>query len=254
MTLIYPHIPKTAGTSFLSILEQVYSPASTFRTFRGSSENMIREFIDLPDTEKSRYALICGHMNFGLHVHVPGPSTYVTFVRDPIQRVISHYSWIKRNQDHFLHDDCASMSLREFVESKITTEIDNGQTRVLAGVANVPPILCPLVDSLPDIPFDGCGPDVLEQAKRHLDQMAVVGLVESFDTSLLLMRRVLGWNTMPSRVSLNVDPRRQAERVIDPETLELIRSINILDLELYRYAQARTNRLARAQYDSCSAL
>ena len=255
MTLIYPHIPKTAGTSFLGILEQVYPPSSTFRTFRGSSENMIREFIDLPDAEKSRYALVCGHMNFGLHEYIPGPSTYVTFVRDPIQRVISDYSWIKRNPDHFLHDDCVSMSLRVFVESKITTEIDNGQTRVLAGIANVPPILCPLGDSVPDIPFGGCGLDVLEQAKRNLDRMAVVGLVESFNQSLLLMRQVLRWNMMPSRISLNVDPRREAKQMIDPETLELIRSVNFLDLELYRHAQALTERLlVSEQYDSCSTL
>lgn len=256
MALIFPHIPKTAGTTLLHILEQVYPRSVQFHTFRGSRENRIGEFLGLSDVEKARYELVCGHMNFGLHHYIPGPCTYVTFLRDPIQRVVSHYSWITRNPEHFLHDDCRLMSLREFVESRITTEIDNGQTRVMAGVANVPPILCPLNGSHAQVPFGACGRDLLAQAMNNLDHMAVVGLVESFETSLTLVQSVLGWERVPAYSILNVDPRRHSlnhdsHSACDPDTIELIRSVNLLDLELYQHAKRRLALLAH-RYDTCS--
>ena len=61
------------------------------------------------------------------------------------------------------------MSLREFVENRVTTEIDNGQTRVMAGVANVPPILYPLDRSEAEVPFVACGRELLAQATNNLD-------------------------------------------------------------------------------------
>ena len=265
MALIFPHIPKTAGTTFLNILEQIYPRPVQFHTFRGSRANRVGEFLDLPEAERARYELVCGHMNFGLHDYIPGPCTYVTFLRDPIQRVVSHFSWIKRNTEHFLHDDCRLMSLREFVESRVTTEIDNGQTRVMAGVANVPPILYPLDRSEAEVPFGACGRELLAQATNNLDQMAVVGLVESFETSVALMSAALGWGCLPDYPNLNVDPSSHSlnrdrpshhSGASDPDstdsaTIELIRSVNLLDLELYRHAERRLAALA-SRYDTVS--
>ena len=68
------------------------------------------------------------------------------------------------------------------------------------------------------------------------------------------MRRVLEWYSLPSRPKLNVDPNRQADDSFDPDTIDLVQSINLLDLELYRHAQRLLDRLARAQYDYCGSL
>ena len=72
------------------------------------------------------------------------------------------------------------------------------------------------------------------------------------------MSAVLGWGRLPDDPNLNVDPSRQSLNLdrlshhsvaSDSATIELIRSVNLRDLELYRPAERRLTAFA-SRYDT----
>ena len=74
-------------------------------------------------------------------------------------------------------------------------------------------------------------------AKQNLrEHFAVVGLVERFDESLLLLKQAFGWrNVYYMRHNVTQDRPRQGE--LPAETLELIRQHNQLAMELHHFAR-----------------
>jgi len=127
------------------------------------------------------------------------------------------------------------MSLADYVSSKLNPQLDNGQVRLLSGIAE-------------DIPFGGCSSAMLHRAKENLRKhFTVIGLTERFDDSLHLMKECFGWKNI-SYQKANVTPDRPARTQIDAETLQLIESCNVFDRELYRFAQAALDaQLAASQ-------
>jgi Galactose-3-O-sulfotransferase len=225
-TLIFLHIPKAAGTTLHNILARQYPPQATYTVDGAEWREDSARFAALPPERKRGLALVKGHMNFGLHETLEQPATYITILRDPVERVISSYYYVLRTPAHFLHAEVVgtSMGLREFIERKLTIEHDNGQTRMLAPS---------------EAPFGECPPEGLDLARRHLEQhFASIGLSERFDESLLLLRRALGWR-WPVYARANVTVDRPPREGIDDDVIEMIEADNRLDRELYRFAVER---------------
>ncbi len=167
-----------------------------------------------------------GHATYGVHELIPRPSTYITMLREPVRLVNSLYHYIRRTPRHILHAPLVSqnLTLEEFVTSGLSLETDNSQTRAIAGDTSTP--------------FGGCTPELLRLAKEHLEErFSVVGLTERFDESLLLLGQAFGWTRL-HYVSANVAP--SAERTApSPHVIELIKTQNRLDVELYAWATDR---------------
>ena len=182
-------------------------------------------FRDLPRSKRMETQCIMGHASFGLHRDLIGSTEYVTLLRDPVNRIISLYYYARRAEGHRHHEVIREedVSLHDYVTSGINeVEIRNGMTRQIAG----------LTDELPDR-------HALKQAKQHLrDYFGVVGLVERFDESLLLMKRQYGWGQVAYR-RRRVGKGRPRKEDISEETLHEIRERNRLDWELYRFAKER---------------
>src|SRR5207253_4444447 len=105
-----------------------------------------------------------------------------------------------------------------------TSELCNGQTRQLAG------------DEWED-PQRVVTRAALERAQSNLrSHFRVVGLLEEFDASLLLLRRAFDWQ-LPFYVKENVTKEKPDDAPVDVETRRLVRDANGLDLELYEYAR-----------------
>jgi hypothetical protein len=131
------------------------------------------------------------------------------------------------------------MSLKDYVCSGLSTEVDNGQTRLLSGVeeAGAPPV----------IPFGECTVETLEIAKKNLcEQFAIVGLTESFDETLILLKRALCWRD-PFYIKANVAKNRPRRDEIPEATLKGIIKHNELDIQLYQCARG----LFRKQIERC---
>ncbi len=236
--LIFLHIPKTGGSTLYKILARQYSRAQTLRL----EGPQIAAFQTLPEAERGRYRLVEGHLHFGFHRFIPGPSTYVTFLRRPIERVLSFYHYARSTFDHYLYPLLAieRLDLKTLLARESTVELCNGQTRQLAG------------EEWED-PQRAVTRAALERAQANLrSHFRVVGLLEEFDASLLLLRRAFDWHS-PFYVKENVTKEKPADMSLDDETRRLIEDANSLDVELYEYARGLFEEQCRVAGDSFAA-
>lgn len=240
-TVLFLHIGKTAGATMRRALRRQFPDrlvlelrAPTVRPGRLRRDGAVAYFATLPEEERARPRLIVGHFTYGLHEAVPRPSTYVTLLREPVALVRSQYQHVRRHPGHLLHERAkAYPDLRTYIESGLSLEMDNSQTRALAGDT--------------ETPFGACTPSMLARAKEHLEHaFRVVGITERFDESLVLMRLAFGWDRL-RYVPINVD--RSRREPLSEADLELVRTRNGLDLDLYEWASRRFQATVEAIED-----
>lgn len=259
-TLIYLHIGKTAGVTLHQVLRRQFPPSQTFWLHRSpvrgqatdatagaerdeqeaipsegrpNRELSLAYVASLPREKLARLRLIEGHTIFGLHRCLPGPSTYSTLLREPVARVISGYGYIRRRPRHPLYALSHKLPLDEFLRSGVALQLDNGQTRAIAGDTTTA--------------FGACTAELVEAAKRNIEEhFAVVGLTERFDESLLLMRRAFGWTNM-HYVPANVSRRSKSSRELDVRTRRVIEELNQLDVALYEWTRERVGATIEAE-------
>src|SRR5882672_5988314 len=239
------HIPKTAGTTLNAILARQYAPDETHEIMmRGMSwlrprpTLVPKPLISFSKIRRLKSSLrhgrtvrmIHGHFDLSIKRVLPDDVRLFTFLRDPVERAISHYYHYRRQSGDPIHPLAMSSTLEEWVGDRGLVEMDNGQTRRLAGEMNLP---CGRVTQA-----------LLERAKSNLARnFAVVGLTERFEESLILLQRAFGW--VLHRFALRkVGGDRVRRDEVSGATLKVIRDCNRYDLDLYRFAASLFERAA----------
>jgi len=233
--IVFLHIPKTAGTTLHRIIERQYAPKEMYSVGLTDGHS-VAQLQQIDKGKRARIRMFRGHMGFGVHKHLPGPSTYFTVLRDPVDRVISYYYFIRRTPSHYLHDFIRDdeVDLKSFIESEAHVMIDNAQTRVISGVWHGPK-------------FGQCTREMLGMAKRNLrDHFAVIGLTERFNETLLLLSKTFGWRWL-FYTRKNVSRRRPRKEELSIDTLKAVTSSNRLDIELYDFAENLFEQQIRSQ-------
>ncbi|BCS31454.1 hypothetical protein TBR22_A06550 [Luteitalea sp. TBR-22] len=231
--VLFMHIPKAAGTTFAEFIH-----AHCGDTSLGADELLRDGVLFLPygfrkpeDLVVPSYArsllarpdlrAVCGHFWFGLHEHVSRPSTYVTVIRDPVDRVVSLYNFLRIDGE---------MSLDAFAASPAYREVDNDQVRRLAGV---------------EPRYGECTEQMLDAACAHLEQhFSVVGVTERLEETMAVARRTFDWGgdyTPPRR---NVTTAEAPAVVVSEAQRDVIRRRNALDVRLHAWANAWLDRAA----------
>jgi len=211
------HVPKCAGTSFRNILSDQfgsrlwlnYGSIFTAADFR-------------PELIPESTACIHGHfIGDAFDSVVPRPR-YMTWVRHPVDRVVSNNYHCLRSPD--LRDDCCRRLHEEKLSLCAFAELDwmqNLATCYLAGKA--------------------------------LETFDFVGIAERFDESLVLLNRAFGWATPPCGPRENTNP----DRVTPSYPLSLadynhLLALNQLDLAFYRTASARLDDALKVAAAGCA--
>ncbi len=233
----FVHIPKTAGTTLNSILAHEYSPDETYEIMmRGMSLSvpkpmiMPRPVISFSKLRRLKSAikhrqtlrLIRGHFDLSLSKLLPPDTRFFTLLRDPVERAISHYYHYRRRTIDPIHPLAMRSTLSEWVSSCGLVEMDNGQTRRLAGEIN--------------LPWGRVTRHMLDRAKSNLvSNFAVVGLTERFEESLILLHRAFNW-PLYRITAENVGKDRPQRTEVSEEALQAIENCNHFDLDLYQFA------------------
>lgn len=222
-TLIFLHIPKTAGISLRDIL---------LKNTRGPSFRIIHPIDDtarlaaLPESERAAFELVEGHLYFGVHELLPRPARYLTMLRDPVERVLSYYSFVREFKDHHLNAavNCPGFTLADCFRSGLTIELDNFMVRCLAGSRHI------------HVPFGGVTTAMFDEAAANLDRIDLLGLTEQFDESIARFCAALGWPTPPAP-RLNTTSARLRRVDLYEDESALIAEHNQLDAALYARAR-----------------
>ncbi|MFK9094771.1 sulfotransferase family 2 domain-containing protein [Bacillus salipaludis] len=222
---IYVHIPKTGGQTLGKILDEQFQiteilkykqPQTMEGLLSGASKEKaskvgcyvehLENYLQQTPGGDVNINCIYGHMHFGMHRYLTKPYTYFTVLRDPIDRVVSHYYYFL-GKGHFKKET----TFEEFIT---TPKFFNFQTRYLAG-------------GVPD----------LEAAKANMDSnFPIVGITEMFDETLFLMKKHFCWHNIVY-TKKNVTAKRPSKEQISQEMMDLIVQHNEMDIQLYQYAR-----------------
>ncbi len=228
-SIVFLHVPKTAGMTLRDIIIREYGDGAVFPVDGMAYDRSAKELVARPSEERGRIRAIVGHMPFGIDTVVPGDWAYVTMVRHPVERVVSHYAYARREPGSPLHAEIVArrLSLRDYVERIPAADLfNNGETRLLGSDFSLPPGKASAATA-----------ETLERAmERARERFALVGVVERFDESVLLMARMFGWR-WPLYVRRYVAPERPRRSDLPESTVRAIEERNQLDLRLYRFAR-----------------
>ena len=237
--LIFLHIPKAGGTTLNRIISRQYKNNTIFDIGARPYENF-QKFSQLSNAKKDKIRYLHGHVPFGLFdKSLPVTPNYITMLRDPVDRIISHYYHTINRASNMLYDDTTSkfMTLEDFASGELFSQIPNYQTRFISGIDDVNP-------------FSGKKPvteNILEIAKKNLsEQFEAVGIIEKFDESLMLFKNIMGWKNI-YYTKQYVSKKRIPRDAISRETITAIEQCNQYDIELYRFAIERFEELISEQ-------
>jgi len=224
--LYFCHIPKTAGMTFRTIVEDYFDcneicPAT-----------LNAQIDEIPQAELEKYRLFRGHLVFvNLPELLPNRNfVNVTVLRDPIARVISHYDYIRRTPGDPHYEAVSNMTIEEFSQKLTVGKVGkNIQTYYVAKTQRFH------LEKL-------SGQDVLEIAKESIDRFAFVGLLERFQDSLFLLSHIFGWRPILNSRKENASAAKKSYANLPASTLDRLRESSQLDIELYEYAQAIFNQ------------
>jgi len=233
-SIIFLHIPKTAGTSLQKAIELFYERDEYFCIYDDEERPGMAAFQKLTDAKKRDVKIFMGHFYFGLHENIPQPCTYFTILRNPIDRVISLHGHIKSlpctsSDQKFKNkwEAARKMSLEEFVASDILPIMHNQQVILLSN----------LVSKKGEATAES-----LEKAKSNLkEHFSVIGLTERLDETVILLKRVLGMR-MRFIISQNIAKEKRSIRELPEKTINLIKEKNKLDIALYDFVTELFNK------------
>lgn len=214
--LIYLHVAKTAGTTMLHYLMRMYPKLIHMKSWWNADWPGIPEDTDC----------IFSHCPYGLpDRYISGKPLYISFIREPVDRVVSYYYFGIQN---FNDPQWLGIALENFIgvmKGKLYASMDNGQTRLFAGRGDI--------GMMP--PISDVGQHDLDTAKRNLRNFAALGTVDTFDHDLERFAKKFGWK------SLGYEKQRVGRRPkvdeIGEEFKKLIVENNRYDIELYEYAK-----------------
>ena len=234
------HIPKTAGTSFINIIDAMVDESAIFpcQLWQQINEKVVNE--------KNKYTLLRGHFGGGSYRLLGHKNTdKLTILRHPQSLSISTYHFIKREKNTAVHDLVMNrkMDLRAFLEEPLTVQkISNRMVRHLSFDLQQDPEAQELFLSADSIkvvsqwiktPKKINDDQRLQRAKTLLDQCRWFGIQEKFDQSMQLFAFAFKRPPIGTTAHLNAHKPDQA---IDEHSRHLIAQHNVHDLELYRHA------------------
>ena len=225
---MFLHIPKTAGTTFVLTLTRHFNGKKKLAQYYYTSFN---NFPKHTPEYLNRYDLSYGHVPLNTDLKVERGIDYFTFLRNPRDRILSSYKYVKGDGEHVIKEriNIKDYSLKDFLKQTRLKNFDNLMVRYLSGNF--------------DKEYMTVNDDDLQLAIKNLDtHFSVFGLTEYFDESLVLLAHHLGWSPLfylkENSSSYKIDAKE-----LDEETERLILACNKYDEVLYQHALSRFKKM-----------
>ncbi|MFK5982022.1 MAG: sulfotransferase family 2 domain-containing protein [Flavobacteriaceae bacterium] len=205
--LVSIHIPKTAGTSFIHSLKKQYGNQKVARL----DINKNRININKIPLEKAyiykKPAVIHGHFTIQLlqnYQTLPPKTPIITWLRDPVERVISNYYYLYKRLDEELNEEKKGLNIlskmrRSLLEYAHDEKNQNRMSKFLKGI--------------------------------EIDDFFFIGIVENYNQDINELGKKLNWSNL--EIVQHNKTGKSYKSKVDENTKTIIRSLNQEDQLLY---------------------
>ncbi len=217
--LAFLHVPKTAGTSLLAALKKEYP--HNFHMSYDQIDEKLDEFIN--EQRSKNYDFFTGHFAIR-HARKMWAAdlkySLITFIREPISRLISDYRY-QKTELHPPH--------KEFIAKYPTFE---------SWVLDVPP-------NIQLKKLMGFIDNVDEGYYKLLTQYAFIGVTELYDLSVNVLGGITGRDFTSTPKKLNVTEKLSINEINPSEKLiEKLNEIHYIDIQIYNRIYSHFARIA----------
>jgi hypothetical protein len=256
----FVHVPKTGGISLGTMLEEAYLPWQRVR-------------LDPPRMRRLRLERL-GRYRFYHSMHqgrtlldMTGRTDLacITMLRDPVERTCSQIRYLQRVVRDIPHTftpeylaevaPIVNASLDECLDPAAFHTACDSQIRTLGIREDYAPLFAGSPDAesgrsvlrpypLPPLMDESDRRALLSNAIEWVDSMAVVGLTERYDHSVLMICDLLGIPAPARMPRLNANPDRSGpvseyRRTLPPRVIAQIEELTAFDRRLYEHAAER---------------
>lgn len=207
--IISIHIPKCAGVSFQNALKEIYN-----KDYQGDYKDKLdsKEYqknqIPTKISIKKGVKVIHGHFQAIKYIDKYPNATYITWLRDPIERIASHYYFWKRVPDK-KNSTCMEMVNNDYtlLEFARMSEIKNLQSFCIS----------PL----------------------NFSNFGFLGITEYYYQNTVLLKKALKLKKDIPLMADNINPKTKGSKYdIDEKTRSEIKRIHRKDVLLYNIAKS----------------
>jgi hypothetical protein len=219
------HIPKTAGTVFGSLIRQKLTYSKKF---------LPKEYLDnIEEVRECKYQMYGGHVPYPVAKKMNVDFDYITMLRNPIDRCVSHWLEFKKYSEY------KDLTLDEFIYAD---EFKNLTTNYYARylvfeqdwyAINTRTPWEHIIES-EKVPMYIDEHRLLYKASQVLNSFKFIGIQEKFFMSIVKFNKIfgIGINEVPTILSSHSD--KLSEKYRD----ELVKR-NYVDINLYSYFYAK---------------
>ena len=243
--VVYLHVPKTGGTNFVDMLKNNY-PGHRFANNKGEQGDVLNR----------AGKLVCAWGHGSQHHCFKHDTVLFAFLRDPVERVISHWVEHKRNgpckvslEDIFLRSGekffNPTVPVRKTAGAPNALWYTNFYCRMFTGSSWVGPQPIGGSEEIKDEIIQNINNDTLTfGVQQKVTVPTIFGITERFQESIKLMAKIAGWKNIRYRERNHFRAFNKGKRRYNasPQLLKAIRERNQLDQEIYQAAREAFDR------------
>jgi hypothetical protein len=226
-TTCFVHIPKTGGSW---VTKGLHSAVPEERRHQVPSADVgrvpLRRLLQ-------QYAFVSGHFTMAEVSQVLHDTFVFTFLREPVDRVISLYHFYRQQLGaEALDPRVAQVQAQDFecFVERLTSRVSpwsNWQTYVLSGCAHC----------------ESPARDLLPSALANLQQLDFVGVQDHLASGLAALGQLRHWTVTPPSRPVNVTRSRPKRDALPTSVIRKLQNLNDCDAELYEAALQRWHSL-----------